>query len=406
MPTGPTSPTRAAVRETVSRVCEVISKFVRRFGHWLTTAFLLALPVVAAARANRLFADGCSPSQPFEALTQPIPLAKRACAALPLSVDVPSLALGISSAMAVGLYGEASRRLASLNHDLTKTGLVQSKKPIIDFGPRLLRATLGRTLFALTLGTLSLVGWRFYHRTRSNDPFFAYASHRTSIFSEKDAPALWWANDDHSVLAAFAWVAVGVIGAAAALMHARLNSLLAARLHYLRDEYEVEWVAARRSSNGWAPFGPILIVSLIGIANFAVAFGSIAYLLNQINSSTLSVTTTLIVFIVGLVANGFLMASILSFILRRHAATIAREIGKKQAEQKRAQRRRPRTEVAAMVRDADLKRLESELKELDGAPIFPLSATYSRRLLLLVSAGGGLPTLGLLVGLIIQIARS
>lgn len=259
------------------------------------------------------------------------------CRELPLVADLPSVALGVTSTLAVTLYLTLVRRLSRLQRDLVASGLVRPEK----FKEGKLAEKLGRLNGEIRLGRLVKVvllavsaigsGYLYWAAYKGGRAFSDLSEISRDHPSEDVLRASWWANYTEHPLLAATWIAVGTIGVYFAAKQAYIYQKILMFSIRSRKHWSFQYVPRDRDDDfGWKPVGDVNAMVYLGFLNFTVSLFAVAYILQGAPGKSGN-TVIGVMALVGIWANLGIVLALLWVMVKNHRKIIIR----KRAEVKR-----------------------------------------------------------------------
>lgn len=295
-----------------------------------------------------------------------------ACRVLPLAADLPSVALGFTSSLAMSIYLTLIARLSRLKDDIVESGLVNAS----DFADGDLATRLSELERTIRLGRSAKVGlaalsvagsaglylWAY----RGGRAFADLAIVSTSRPSTESIRASWWAHYDERPLLAAAWIAIGSLGLYFATKQGYIYQRLLSFSWGARKAWNFQYVSRARDDDfGWKPVGRIITMVYLGFLNFTVSLTAAAYLLRG-ESGDWKNPVVAFVALLGIWANAGILIALLTVMIKNHRKVVARERLEVAREITRLQH--VQTGKRAAERDAGLARFTAQGTLLFEAP--------------------------------------
>ncbi|MBT3154656.1 hypothetical protein HTV45_27930 [Streptomyces sp. CHD11] len=252
------------------------------------------------------------------------------CRELPLVADLPSVALGFTSTLAVTIYLTLIKRLGRLERGLVASGLVKSAKfregqlaerlAALHEGIRIARR--GRVvLLAFSIALSCYLYWAAFKGGRAFSDLSAISREHPS---EEVLRASWWANHEEHIGLAVTWIVVGAFGIYFAAKQAYIYGKLVGFSVGSRKYWEFQYVPRDRDDDfGWKPVGEINAMIYLGFLNFAVSLFAVAYLLQDAPGGWGKAAIGAMA-LLGIVANLGVLLALLWVMVRNHRKIIMR----------------------------------------------------------------------------------
>jgi hypothetical protein len=331
----------ANVRKRLAGMLKLLAK-LRRKHTWITSpwALLTVAPLItffvlwiAASIVGVATAPNCDLASVAISFLDTVANApaESDCRAVPLLSDLPSLALAITSTMAVAGYLVMRRKLDTLPHDLYQTGLFEQRA---DEMPEL-RTELDRfknrgrfllhggrrLVYALILG----VGIYMYYVTVDHGQIFddlaRISGADSQVFRDN-----WWANVNKHPLLAMSWIVIGTAGAIYAAKAAFVYFGVFVLLRNVDAKLQVRALTLWEDAHlGWRPVKTVLALVYVGSVNFVVSFISVLYILQRTGGRTGDYVLAIFA-LIGVSANVALLTKFVVIIRRTHIAAVDRDL--------------------------------------------------------------------------------
>ncbi|MFI6284626.1 hypothetical protein ACIBCM_07690 [Streptomyces sp. NPDC051018] len=252
------------------------------------------------------------------------------CRTLPLTADLPSVALGFTSTLAMAVYLILITRLSRLKEEIVESGLVQNsdfrtgdladRLTRLESGIRLGRAAKTALAAASIAGSAGLYTWA-YRGGRAFTDLAAISSSDPSVQSVRES---WWANYTERPLLAALWIGIGSIGLYFATKQGYVYQRLLAFSWASRKEWTFQYVGRDRDDDfGWKPVGRIITMVYLGFLNFTVSLTSAAYLLRGESGDWKNPVVGLVA-LIGIWANAGILLALLTVMIKSHRSIVER----------------------------------------------------------------------------------
>ncbi|NNN34341.1 hypothetical protein HLK59_29050 [Streptomyces sp. S3(2020)] len=295
-----------------------------------------------------------------------------ACRILPLAADLPSVALGFTSSLAVSIYLTLIARLSRLKGDIVESGLVNAsdftagaladRLSGLESGIRLGRSAKAGLAALSVGGSAGLYLWAY----RGGRSFTDLATVSASRPSAESIRTSWWANYHERPLLAAVWIVIGSLGLYFAAKQGYIYQRLLSFSWAARKAWNFQYVCRARDDDfGWKPVGRIITMVYLGFLNFTISLTAAAYLLRG-ESGDWKNPVVAVVALLGIWANAGILVALLTVMIRNHRAVVARERLAVAAEIGRLQREE--AGVGALERDAGIARFTAQGVLLFEAP--------------------------------------
>ncbi|MFF0449584.1 hypothetical protein ACFYT4_24755 [Streptomyces sp. NPDC004609] len=291
---------------------------------------IMALVRVACEIEKMATAPGCGP---LTLLHLAFPAARddvTDCRALPLTADLPSVALGFTSTLAMAIYLVLIARLSRLKDETVASGLVREsdfrtgdlaeRLTKLDEGIRLGRAMKTALAAASIAGSVGLYLWAY----RGGRAFADLAAVSAADPSVQSVRASWWANYTERPLLAAVWILIGSIGLYFATKQGYVYQRLLAFSWASRKAWAFQYVGRDRDDDfGWKPVGRIITMVYLGFLNFTVSLTAAAYLLRGESGDWKNPVVGLVA-LIGIWANAGILVALLTVMIKSHRSIVER----------------------------------------------------------------------------------
>ncbi len=341
------SPLISKTRGAHVRVRDALDSYADKItprGRFWQAAFIPGVPLAvmglvygACAWIGVESSEDCPPSTLLHLAIPALQERPSECRELPLVADLPSVALGFTSTLAVTIYLILIKRLAGLQRGLVASGLVKSVKfregrlaerlALLHERIRPARWVKGVLLAFSFLGSCYLY-WAAYKGGRAFSDLSAISREHPS---EEVLRASWWANYEEHFGLALTWIGVGMFGIYFAAKQAYIYQKLVMFSINSRKHWEFQYVPRDRDDDfGWKPVGEVNAIVYLGFLNFAVSLFAVAYLLQGAPGGSGNAVIGAMA-LLGILANLGIVLALLWVMVRNHRKIIVR----KRAEVKR-----------------------------------------------------------------------
>ena len=291
----------------------------------LLPAAILLVTAGVSALSGALVTDHCPVLRVFGNVLIPAVRHHQMCTSVHFMVDIPSITLAVTSALAVASYFAFQRRTRSLVGNLVSTGLLAREKlctaalepdDLVRI-PRVYRALSlpASVALALALYYIVLHGSLMFHD-------FAGGA-KTAVVSKLRES--WWANWSHHKVLAIMWVATGTIGTYYASKSARTKYQV--RRWATRPQptglfqYVPRW---QNKAYGWGPAWKLISIAYLSIVTFIFSLAVTLYLLRGVSIGV--VVVAVVAVLASLLSNGrFLVSGVLT-IRHRHSDVVSARV--------------------------------------------------------------------------------
>jgi hypothetical protein len=294
-------------------------------------AVIMTLVWAACVAAGLATAPGCDPGTLLHVVVPAVGDSATECRTLPLTADLPSVALGFTSTLAMTLYLTLVSRLSRLKDDLVDSGLLRSETVRrgelarrlagLETGIRIGRGAKSLLALASVGGSAGLYLWAY----DGGRAFTDLSGLSTAHPSAESVRGSWWANYAENPMMAAVWIAIGSIGLYFAAKQGYIYQRLLAFSWGVRRLWDFQYVSRARDDDfGWKPVGRIVTMVYLGFLNFTVSLTAAAYLLRGESGDWKNPFVALVA-LVGIWANAGILLALLTMMIRSHRATVERE---------------------------------------------------------------------------------
>lgn len=292
---------------------------------------VMSLVFAACGIAGVAKAPGCSLGTLLHLALPRFREAGTECESLPLIADLPSVALGFTSTLAMTIYLTLVKRLSQLKADLVESGLVDREElasgelserlEILERKIHLGRAAKFLLALVSVAGSLGLYLWSYDGGRAFADLAMVSESRPTEFVVQHS----WWANYLERPALAAVWIAIGSIGIYFAVKQGYIYHCLVSSSVKSAKFWKFQYVSRARDDDfGWKPVGRVISMVYLGFLNFTISLTAAAYLLRG-ESGDWKNPVVGVVALVGIWANLGVLFSLLYVMIRSHRKTVARE---------------------------------------------------------------------------------